>query len=305
MKDRATIHRPERVITDLMRDYWLLMKPELTLLSVFTSIASAFLAIQIPHESQITIFPLLGLGTLLVGGGAGALNQYIEREEDGIMKRTEKRPVPDRRLTPGESMLFGTGIALIGIAILSLINWLSAFLAMLTAVTYIFLYTPLKKISTVSTIIGAIPGALPTLIGWAAIRNSLSIEAVTLFAILYYWQMPHFYSIGWIYRKDYTKAGYRLLTSIDVTGVKVARHVFLNQIILLLVGISPALVGLVTWEYIPISLAVGSVFMYFGWAFMNSVTDENSGVTARRLFFASLFYLPVIFSAMIIFKAVS
>ncbi len=303
MAEKMTVQKTERIVTERIRDYWLLMKPELTLLSVFTSVASAFLAIQVPDESQILILLLLAIGTLLVGGGSGALNQYIERDEDALMKRTEKRPVPDRRLTPGESVLFGTGIIFLGILILSTINWLTAFLAGITSMTYVFLYTPLKRISTVSTIIGAIPGALPTLIGWAAISNSLSIESLTLFAILFFWQMPHFYSIGWLYRKDYRNAGYKLLTSVDTTGVKVGRYVFLNQVILLFVGISPAMVGLVTWEYIPVALCVGTAFLYFGWKFKDAVKDESSGVIARRLFFASLFYLPLIFSAMIIFKA--
>jgi protoheme IX farnesyltransferase len=115
--------------------------------------------------------------------------------------------------------------------------------------------------------------------------------------------MPHFYSIGWLYRNDYRNAGYKLLTSLDITGVKVGRHVFFNQVILLFVGISPALVGMVTWEYIPVALIVGSAFLFFGWKFNDAVKDESSGLIARRLFFASLFYLPLIFSAMIIFKA--
>lgn len=303
MDEKITVQKSDRVKTERIRDFWLLMKPELTLLSVFTSVASAFLAIQSPDESQLLVMLMLAIGTLLVGGGSGALNQYIERDEDSLMKRTEKRPVPDRRLTPGESMLFGAGIIFLGILLLSMINWLTAFLAGITTITYIFLYTPLKRITTVSTVIGAIPGALPTLIGWAAISNSLSIESLTLFAILFYWQMPHFYSIGWMYRHDYRKAGYKLLTSLDTTGEKVGRHILINQTILMFISISPAIVGMVTWEYIPVSLIVGSAFLYFGWKFMDSVKDESSGITAKRLFFASLFYLPLVFSAMVIFKA--
>ncbi|MBI2430234.1 MAG: protoheme IX farnesyltransferase [Ignavibacteriales bacterium] len=262
----------ERRLSQVMRDFWLLMKPELTLLSVFTSLCSAYLAIQTPEESQILIFPLLAIGTLFVGGGSGALNQYFEREEDALMKRTEKRPVPNQRLSPTEALIFGITIALTGTVLLFVINWLTALLSLLTLVTYVFLYTPLKKISTLSTIIGAIPGALPTLIGWAAIRNSLSAESFSLFAILFYWQMPHFYSIGWLYRNDYIKAGFRLLTSIDMKGKKVSAHIIINQIILVIIGLSPAFVGLV------------------------------QGAKARALFFSSLFYLPIIFSAMIIFK---
>lgn len=292
----------ERKVSQIIKDLWLLMKPELTLLSVFTSVCSAYLAIQIPEETQISIFPLLALGTLFVGGGSGALNQYFERGEDALMKRTEKRPVPDRRLAPIEALIFGITIALFGVTILFLINWLTALLSLLTLVTYVFLYTPLKKISTLSTIIGAIPGALPTLIGWASIRNSLSVESLSLFAILFYWQMPHFYSIGWLYRRDYIKAGFRLLTSIDVKGKKVSAHIIINQMILVLIGLSPAFVGLVKTEYIPIALAVGLGFLYFGFRFIRTVSVDESGSSARKLFFSSLFYLPIIFSAMILLK---
>src|SRR3989339_592721 len=140
MAEKMSVHKTERIVIGRIRDYWLLMKPELTLLSVFTSVASAFLAIQVPDESQILILLLLAIGTLLVGGGSGALNQYIERDEDALMKRTEKRPIPDRRLTPRDSMLFGIVIIFLGILILSIINWLTAFLAAITSITYVFLY---------------------------------------------------------------------------------------------------------------------------------------------------------------------
>lgn len=304
-KESSVINEPQTQLrsTQMVKDFWSLMKPELTLLSVFTSVCSAYLAIRIPDESQLTSFALLAAGTLFVGGGSGALNQYLERKEDALMKRTEKRPLPDQRLYPIEALIFGILISLAGVFFLFLINWLTALLALCTLITYVFLYTPLKRITTLATIIGAIPGALPTLIGWAAIRNSLSIESITLFAILYYWQMPHFYSIGWLYRDDYAKAGFRLLMSIDGKGKQVSSRVLVNQIILVGVGISPALVGLVQMEYIPIALAVGLTFLFFGLKFLKTIESESSGSTARILFFSSLFYLPIIFSAMIVFKA--
>ncbi len=292
----------ERSVVHFVRDLWLLMKPELTLLSVFTSLGSAYLAIGLPDVSQLIIFPLLAVGTLLVGGGSGALNQYLEREYDSLMKRTEKRPVPDGRVTPAEALLFGVLTAITGIIILSFINILTGFLAALTLATYIFLYTPLKRISTISTIIGAIPGALPTLIGWAAIQNSLSYQSLTLFAILFYWQMPHFYSIGWLYRHDYQKAGYRLLTSVDPSGLKVSRAVILNQLMLGVVCLSPYMVGIVEEGFLYVSAAVSLSFLLFGILFTRNVRTDASGAWARTLFFSSLFYLPIIFSAMIIFK---
>ncbi|MFZ4621100.1 MAG: heme o synthase [Bacteroidota bacterium] len=284
------------------RDLWLLMKPELTLLSVFTSLGSAFLAIQIAQESQLLIFPLLAAGTLLVGGGSGVLNQFIERDYDLIMKRTQKRPIPDGRITPNEALIFGIIISVIGTGILFLINWLTAFLALATLVTYVFLYTPLKRISPISTIIGAVPGALPTLIGWAAIQNSLSYQSLTLFAILFYWQMPHFHSIGWLYRNDYIKAGFKILTCVDLSGKKVAVQIIVHQTVLLFAALTPVLVGLVSSEYLPVSIILSSVFLFFGIRFSRSLKDDSSSAAARQLFFSSLFFLPIIFSAMIIFK---
>jgi protoheme IX farnesyltransferase len=260
------------------------------------------MAIEVPDESQLIIFPLLALGTLFVGGGAGALNQLMERKEDGLMKRTQRRPLPDERLMPIESAIFGCGTILLGLFILSNINVLTAVLAFITAVTYLFLYTPLKKITMVSTVIGAIPGALPVLIGWASIQNSLSINSITLFAIVYYWQIPHFYSIGWMYRADYSNAGYRLLPNIDESGRKVSKYIIINQFFLLGISIAPAITGLVTIEHVPISIAAGLVFLFFGGQFQRSLTSGTSAVAAKRLFFASLFYIPVIFSSMIIFK---
>jgi protoheme IX farnesyltransferase len=292
----------ERTVSAFIKDLWLLMKPELTLLSVFTSLGSAYLAIKTPEASQLIVFPVLALGTLLVGGGSGVLNQYFERELDLLMKRTIKRPIPDQRIYPKEALLFGILVSFTGTGLLLTINWLTAVLAISTLVTYVFLYTPLKRISTLATIIGAIPGALPTLIGWAAIQNSLSSQSLTLFAILFYWQMPHFYSIGWLYRHDYVNAGFKLLTSLDTKGKKVSKQILINQIMLIGVSISPAIVGLVSWEYVPIALFIGLSFLFFGFRFSRSIKDESSGSVARILFFSSLFYLPIIFSALIIFK---
>ncbi len=291
-----------RSVGEFVKDLWLLMKPELTLLSVFTSLGSAYLAIKIPDASQLLIFPVLAMGTLLVGGGSGVLNQYFEREFDIMMKRTQKRPIPDKRVLPLEALVFGIFVSLVGTSLLLTINWLTALLAISTLFTYVFLYTPLKRISTVATIIGAIPGALPTLIGWAAIQNSLSSQSLTLFAILFYWQMPHFYSIGWLYREDYSRAGFRLLTNLDLNGWKVSKQILINQIILIGVSLSPVMVGLVSVEYIPIAIIIGISFLFFGIKFNRSIKDHTSNSATRLLFFSSLFYLPIIFSAMIIFK---
>lgn len=292
----------ERTVSQFLRDLWLLMKPELTLLSVFTSLGSAFLAIRQSSETALLTFPLLAAGTLLVGGGAGALNQFAERNLDRLMQRTLRRPLPDGRLEPAEALIFGLAASVIGLLLLSLINSTAFLLALATSVSYVLLYTPLKRISSVSTIIGAIPGALPTLIGWGAIDPSLSVQSLTLFAILFYWQIPHFYSIGWLYRVDYRKAGFHLLTSLDLAGTKVARHIVLNQILLLVISVSPWVLGLVTVWYLPVAVVTGSIFLWTGIRFARHVSAEDTGSAARVLFFTSLFYLPIIFSGLIICK---
>ena len=294
--------KKERTVSQFLRDLWLLMKPELTLLSVFTSLGSAFLAIQHSSETALLTFPLLASGTLLVGGGAGALNQFAERNLDRLMQRTLRRPLPDGRVEPAEALIFGLGATVTGLLLLFLINTTAFLLALATSVSYVLLYTPLKRISSVSTIIGAIPGALPTLIGWGSIDPSLSIRSLTLFAILFYWQMPHFYSIGWLYRVDYRKAGFQLLTSLDLSGKKVARHVVLNQILLLVISLSPWLLGMVNGWYLAVAFITGTVFLWTGIRFARTVTAEDTGSSARVLFFTSLFYLPIIFSGLIICK---
>lgn len=294
--------KKERTVSQFLRDLWLLMKPELTLLSVFTSLGSAFLAIRHSSETALLTFPLLASGTLLVGGGAGALNQFAERNLDRLMQRTLRRPLPDGRVEPAEALIFGLGATVTGLLLLFLINTTAFLLALATSVSYVLLYTPLKRISSVSTIIGAIPGALPTLIGWGSIDPSLSIRSLTLFAILFYWQMPHFYSIGWLYRVDYRKAGFQLLTSLDLSGKKVARHVVLNQILLLVISLSPWLLGMVNGWYLAVAFITGTVFLWTGIRFARTVTAEDTGSSARVLFFTSLFYLPIIFSGLIICK---
>jgi heme o synthase len=292
-----------RTSAQMFSDFWMLMKPELTTLSVFSAVACAYLALPSGSPPPLGMFFLLAVGTLLAGGGAGALNQYLERRRDAEMKRTQQRPLASGRLFPREGLIFGAAISIIGVALLGIfVNVLAASLTAATILSYLGMYTPLKRISSVSTIVGAIPGALPTLIGWTAVRNGISLPAMTLFAIVYYWQMPHFYALAWLYRNDYTKGGFKLLSTIDASGTKIAWHVIVNLIILLMIGCIPYFAGFASMPYLVGAAATGLAFLTYGILFAVSVNAAASQKKARQLFFASLAYLPVILILLIIFK---
>jgi len=299
-----------RSIWKTVADFVELMKPELTSLSVLTAICSFYLAhIGTWSIGDVWLLANLALGTILVGGGAGALNQYLERTYDAKMKRTEKRPLPAGRLMPGTVLAFGIFLSSVGLLELTfLVNTLTGFLGVVTLTTYLFLYTPLKRISPVATTIGGIPGALPPLMGWVAARNEITFSAMVLFAILFFWQMPHFFSLAWLYRKDYARAGYRLLTVVDESGSRTSRHVLGNCAALLPLSLFPSVIGMTSTFYFIGALAVGIAFLLFGIMFAASfisAQEENparTNLSARRLFFASLVYLPVLFFLMVIDK---
>lgn len=274
-------------------DYVTLTKPELTLLSVATALASSYLATvgQIDYIRMLFLFA----GTAFIGGGAGALNQLLEREYDGMMKRTENRPLPSGRLFPAEVLVFGVALSLGGVICLALfVNTLTAVLGAITSVSYLFLYTPLKRLTSLSTVVGGIPGALPPVMGWTAVRNELSIEAWILFAILFFWQMPHFLSLAWMYKRDYARAGFPMLTVLDESGVMTGRQIVLYCAVLIPATILPAVVGMTGLFSVATSLVLGVLFL--GASIM--LLRFRSNLWARRVFFASLLYLPLLFAAM-------
>jgi protoheme IX farnesyltransferase len=218
------------------------------------------------------------IGTALVAGGTSALNQYFERDIDAKMLRTKNRPLPAGRLQPREALFFSLAISVAGIVDLMLaVNWLTALLAALTLVSYVFLYTPLKQKSSLSTVVGAIPGALPPLGGWTAARGELSLEGWVLFAILFLWQLPHFLAIAWIYREDYRRGGLPMLTVVDPKGDSAGRQIISNCLALL-----------------PVSL----FFLACGIA----VRRHRTNADVRRLLRASLVYLPVLLALMALDK---
>jgi protoheme IX farnesyltransferase len=239
------------------------------------------------------------IGTAFVAGGTSALNQYWERDLDAKMQRTKNRPLPTGRLQPREALRFGTIISLAGIVhLLITVNGLTALLAAATLISYVFLYTPLKQKNSLSTIVGAVPGALPPLGGWTAARNDLSIEGWILFAILFIWQLPHFLAIAWIYREDYLRGGFPMLTVVDPEGDSAGRQIISNCLALLPVSLLPTIVGMAGRFYFIGALGLSLFFLGCGIAVMR----HRSNATVRRLLHASLLYLPILLALMALDK---
>jgi protoheme IX farnesyltransferase len=276
-------------------DYVALTKPELTFLSVLTALAGYYLGSGGSLSGMGMLHTLLG--TAMVGGGAGAINQYMERHLDALMKRTEQRPLPAGRVSAGEALVFGTALTLAGILeLVLLVNPLTGFLAALTSVTYLFLYTPLKRITPFSTLVGGIPGALPPVMGWTAARNEINAEAWVLFGILFLWQMPHFLSLAWMYRKDYARAGYRLLTVLDTKGTRTVFYIIASTTALVPVSGLLSATGSTGTIYAAGALLAGIALLVPA----VRLASARSSSAARVLFFASLLYLPALMLALVL-----
>ncbi|MEX2117087.1 MAG: heme o synthase [Bacteroidota bacterium] len=286
-------------------DFIELMKPELTGLSVLTALCGYYLGAVTVNGVD---FFLTGLGTLLLGGGAGALNQYAERSFDLLMKRTERRPLPAGRLNPDQVLFFGILTSTVGLLILFLgLNVLTGVLGVATFVLYLFVYTPLKRKTWTATLVGAIPGALPPVIGWTAAGGSLDLSAGILFLILFLWQIPHFLSLAWMYRKDYARAGYKMLTVVDESGTRAAMQSLLYCSALIPAALAMTFVGTTGTMYGIGSVLLGTAFLLFAVQF-RKYTRKSLGEQvlvnqhARLLFFASLMYLPALFFLMTVDK---
>jgi len=270
-------------------DYLELTKPRVTFLVVITTLVGYYLGAR----GEVHAFRLLCtlLGTTLVAGGTSALNQYLERDIDAKMTRTQNRPLPTGRLMPHQALIFAYSTTLIGVICLALaVNLLTAALAATTHIFYIFLYTPLKQKTSLSTLVGAIPGALPPVGGWTAARNDLSVEALVLFAILFLWQLPHVLAISWLYSEDYKRGGFPLLPIIDPQGRSTSRQIIANCLALLPVSLLPTLIGLAGPVYFIGALILGLAFLGFGIL----VAIEKNNISTRRMMLASLAYLPAL-----------
>ena len=226
----------------VVRDYLELSKSRIVLMVLITTAAGFLFA---PGEVSALLMVHTLVGTALVAAGTNALNQYVEREHDGRMLRTRSRPLPAGRITPRAALVFSSAIAIVGTLYLGLaVNWLTAMLGAFTLTSYIFVYTPLKRVSTICTIIGAVPGAIPPLMGWTAATNELSLGGWIVFGILFLWQLPHFMAISWMYREDYARGGFAMLSTRDAEGAAVARQAIYYTLALLPVSVAPSLFGM-------------------------------------------------------------
>jgi protoheme IX farnesyltransferase len=276
-------------------DYFALTKPRLNLLVVLTSAAGYYLgAATGPH--WLSMVPAVA-GTALVAGGAAVLNQLYERDTDALMRRTRLRPLPDGRVEPDEARIFGASLALAGLALLALTtNLMAAGLAVATLVIYLIIYTPMKRRSSAATLVGAIPGALPPLIGWAAASGSVSLGGWALFAIVFLWQIPHFMAIAWMYRDDYRSAGFPMLPVVEPDGRRTGRQAVIYAIALLPASLVPGFVGVSGQIYLYIALVLGLALIALAINFAATRTEA----AARALFFGSITYLPLIWASMIL-----
>jgi protoheme IX farnesyltransferase len=276
------------------RDFVALAKPRLNLLVVASTLVGYAMA---PGEplGALAIGGLL-LGTGLVAGGASAFNQVMERDLDALMRRTRTRPLPDQRLQPIEGTLFGTAITLAGLLlIVASSNLLAAGVALATLVSYVAVYTPLKRRSSFGTVIGAIPGALPPIIGWAAVEGALPAQSWILFGIMFLWQLPHFLASAWMYREDYARAGFPMLPVIEPDGRSTVRQSVLYAAALLPLSLAPTLVGMTTTWYFYAALVLTLAFIGLTLRF----AQTRAVVDAKRVFFGSILYLPVLWILMI------
>lgn len=273
--------------------YFELTKPDVTFLVVLSTLAGFYMAARGPLNFVLLVHAVLG--TTLVAAGTSALNHYFERASDAVMRRTAQRPLPLGLLQPRDVLVFGSALILAGGLYLALlVNALSCALALATTFSYLGAYTPLKKRSTLATLVGAFPGAVPPLIGWAAASGTLSAGAWVLYAILFLWQFPHFLAIAWMYREDYARAGIQMLPVVDRSGAATYRQILGCTAATILVSALPAVMGLAGIRYFFGALVLGMLFMQVAvWA-----SRDKTNARAKWLMHASVVYLPVLFALM-------
>jgi protoheme IX farnesyltransferase len=278
------------------KDFYELTKPRLSMLSVF----SALIAYGIAPKTAVASTGLGGLvyallvsvGIALCAGGAAVLNQWLEYPLDHLMQRTKDRPIPTEKVSPKEALIFGLLLSVIGLGLLLFVSSVLTFaLALLTLVTYLIIYTPLKKVSPINTLVGAIPGALPPLIGWSAAEGTISPLGWLIFTILFFWQMPHFYALAWLYKEDYAAAGFQMLPVKDPDGFLVAQRSIIYTALLVIATFLVVALGFASWFYL---LAVIALNLYLGVRAYCFLAPENKMGNAQKLFVASILYLPVL-----------
>jgi protoheme IX farnesyltransferase len=295
MHDEKIKQNSSFTIASKVRDYMLLSKFSLSFMVVFSAVVSYLLAPKIVYFDW-TMILLLFTGGMFVTASANAVNQIVEKETDAMMKRTAKRPIPSGRMTETEGWIFAVVSLVAGVAILGyFFNWLSAGIALVSWFLYAYLYTPLKKVSSVSVLVGAVPGALPCLIGWAAGEDELSVGGWILFAIQFFWQFPHFWAIAWIAHGDYSKAGFKLMPSVEGPTKYSAIQSVIYSLILIPVGILPYLAGMSGTISLWVVLAAN---LFMVWQCVR-LYREMEVKAARRVMFSSYIYLPIVLLALL------
>lgn len=278
-----------------LKAFLVLAKPEITLMVMISAGVASLLA---SDSFRLVVLIHSVLGTGLLAAGVAALNQYLERDVDSRMRRTSRRPLPARELTPRQALVFGVAVSASGMLyVFLLINALTALLGLLTLISYLFIYTPLKTRTRLCTFLGAFPGAAPVLMGWSATTNSLSGEAWALYVILFLWQFPHFYAIGWLYREDYARAGMRMLPSADEDDEWTTfRLIMIFTQLLIVTSLSWTLIAHTGTLYLVSAIILGIGFYYFAYQAYSS----RSKRAAKRLLHASVIYLPLLYLFMIL-----
>jgi heme o synthase len=298
--DLSAVQGRRTTRSNVLFDYWELTKPEINFLIAITAAAGFWIGSPAapPHFPWMPFLHTL-LGTVLVASGAATLNQLIELPHDAQMRRTARRPLASRRIAPPHALWFGVLLSVFGVVYLAIsTNALASLLAALTLLSYLFLYTPLKRITPLCTLVGAIPGAAPPLIGWAAARGRLDPAAWVLFAIVFLWQFPHFMSIAWMYREDYARAGYLVLPSGENTNRFVIWQTVVSAVVLLPVGLILTISHLSGFVHFGGALAIGGIFLYYSARF----AIYRTNVAARQLLLVSILYLPVVLALLVLGK---
>ena len=282
----------------LLADYWALTKPDVNLLILITTAAGFCLARSI----HLVGFPVLRLvhtlaGTLLVASGTATLNQYVERRFDAQMRRTKRRPLAAGRIEPARALWFGITLSISGaIYLAAAVNFLASLLAVLTLLSYLLIYTPLKRRTPLCVLVGAFPGAAPPLIGWAAASGTLSLEAWVLYGLVFLWQFPHFMAIAWMYREDYQRAGYLVLPHGERRNSLMGLQTVLPSFGLIVLSFAPMLMGKAGLFYTAGALFFSICFLHYG----AQLAIRKTNTAARRLLLASIIYLPVVFVLMVL-----
>jgi protoheme IX farnesyltransferase len=278
-----------------VKDYIELTKPRITWLIVMSTAIGYYFGHSGVWRWWVVIHTMIG--TALIASGTAALNQWYEREADRRMLRTRMRPLPSGRLTPNQALTFGVALAIVGGLELGFcVNWLTAALGIATLTMYLFFYTPLKQKTWWSTTVGAVPGAMPPLIGFAGAAGTLTAQAWVLGAILFFWQFPHFYAIAWMYREDYSRAGIQMLPVVEPDGESTARQILLYSVLLIPISLLPKWMGMTGTVYLAGAILMGLLFLYSG----IRVALDRTKLRARRVLLTSVVYLPVLYALMVL-----